>query len=47
MPTFERAFPIAIILLSLAAAAVYLAYGDWRRCGYFVSGAFITFFAII
>ena len=47
MQAIEKIFPIAIIVLSVGAAVTYGVVGDWRRAGYFLSGALITFFAIV
>ena len=36
-------FPTLLIILDLAAAAGYVADGDWRKIGYWVSAAVLTF----
>ena len=35
-------FPTALIVLDVAAAAVYGAEGDWRRCVYWLAAAVLT-----
>ena len=37
-----KVFPIALIALDAAAAAVYAAYGDWRRFIYWMAAAALT-----
>jgi hypothetical protein len=37
-------FPTVLIVLQLASAVVYGCQGDWRRVGYWISGAAITVF---
>lgn len=39
-----RFFPTVLIVLDVAAAAVYHASGDWRKCGYWLSAAALTAF---
>ncbi len=41
----ELMIPTAMIVFNLLAAVGYLYAGDKMRTGYFVSGAFITYFA--
>ncbi len=43
----KHIFPIILITLDVAAAVVYLAYGDWRHFGYWISAASISVFATI
>lgn len=35
-------FPLVLILLDLAAAVVYLCYGNWRMFVYWVAAAVLT-----
>lgn len=37
-----RVFPSLLILLDLAAAVVYLYYGDYRRAIYWIAAATLT-----
>lgn len=39
-----KLFPCTILALSLGASVVYFCQGDWRRGGYWLCGAGITFF---
>ena len=41
----ERIFPTILIILDVAAALMYVPAGDWRHAGYWISAAFITYFA--
>lgn len=43
----KHIFPIILITLDVAAAVVYLAHGDWRHFGYWMSAASISVFATI
>lgn len=40
--TIEKALPVLLIVLDLAAAAVYGWSGDWRHCIYWASAAVLT-----
>ena len=37
-----KLFPIVLIVLQAASAAVYASNGDWRRVAYWCAGAVIT-----
>lgn len=37
-----KVFPVLLIALDVAAAVVYAACGDWRRCIYWISAATLT-----
>ncbi|MGH6683737.1 MAG: hypothetical protein ACRECA_07405 [Pseudolabrys sp.] len=39
-----RILPSIMLVLSLASATVYFIDGDWRRGGYWLSAAALTFF---
>ena len=38
----QQFFPALLIALDLAAAVVYGAEGDWRRCTYWLAAAWLT-----
>ena len=40
-------FPIIIMILSALASAVYFAYGDWRRGGYWAAATVVTLMVTI
>jgi len=40
----EQIFPLILILIDLCAALGYLPTGDWRRVGYWISAACLTYF---
>lgn len=35
-------FPLALIVLDIAAAVTYACHGDWRRVIYWTAAAFLT-----
>ena len=37
-----KVFPVALIVLDVAAAVVYVACGDWRRFIYWLAAATLT-----
>lgn len=37
-----KVFPVLLIALDVAAAVVYAACGDWRRCIYWIAAATLT-----
>lgn len=39
--------PGTMMVLSVGAAIVYLSQGDWRRAGYWLAAAAITFFVTV
>lgn len=39
--------PGVMMALSVGSAIVYLSQGDWRRAGYWLAGAAITFFVTV
>ena len=39
--------PCAMVALSFGSAAVYVAQGNWRRAGYWLAAAAITFFVTV
>jgi peptidoglycan/LPS O-acetylase OafA/YrhL len=45
--TLTRILPAIMMVLSLAAAAIYFFTGDWRRGGYWLAAAAITFFVTV
>lgn len=38
----EKIFPIALIVLDVAAGAVYACHGDWRKTIYWIAAATLT-----
>lgn len=47
MLTIARILPGLVFLISIGAGVVYLAMGDWRRGGYWLAAAAITFFVTV
>ena len=43
----EKIFPTILIILDVAAAAVYATKGDMPRVGYWLAAACLTFFVIV
>jgi hypothetical protein len=40
----NKIFPTILIVLDVCAALAYVPAGDWRKIGYWISAAAITFF---
>lgn len=38
-----KLFPTILIVLNIAAAAVWAVHGDWRKCTYWLAAAVLTF----
>jgi hypothetical protein len=45
--TVERILPAVIFTVLIGAAVLYFYAGDWRRAGYWLSAAAITFFVTV
>lgn len=42
----KNLFPVCLIILDVCASIVYIKYGDYRRAGYWISAALISYFAL-
>lgn len=40
--TFEKFFPVILILLNICAAGTYLFASDWKRAIYWIAAAVLT-----
>ena len=47
MFTWANALPLVMMAQSAIASLVYLSDGDWRKAGYWISAAVITFFVTV